>query len=76
MTVLVLDIFGAACNVLFVLQQRDTELKDTWELCMPKIEFYLNQIKPIPSLLHGDLWSGNAGAVGDEPSKRRENFEC
>ncbi|CAG7834267.1 unnamed protein product [Allacma fusca] len=50
-----------------ISQNHDPQLKDTWEPCMLKIQKILEKINPVPSLLHGDLWSGNAGAVDGEP---------
>ncbi|PNG99134.1 Protein-ribulosamine 3-kinase, chloroplastic [Tetrabaena socialis] len=37
------------------------------KLCA-KLHTYFEGIKVRPSVLHGDLWSGNIGAVGGEPA--------
>jgi protein-ribulosamine 3-kinase len=36
------------------------------ELCS-LVDLLFTSYRPLPSLLHGDLWAGNRGAVGSEP---------
>lgn len=34
---------------------------------MASLGEFFRDYRPVPSLLHGDLWGGNVGAVGDQP---------
>ena len=45
----------------------DSELEKVWPKLKEKIPDFFQDIQVKPSLLHGDLWSGNAGSVGTEP---------
>jgi len=54
---------------------RERRLRPQFELAkrngflleMPDLDFLLEKHQPAPSLLHGDLWSGNAGFSGGKP---------
>ena len=45
----------------------DSELEKVWPKLKDKMPDFFQDIQVQPSLLHGDLWSGNAGSVGSEP---------
>jgi fructosamine-3-kinase len=46
-----------------------------WSLLEPKINQLFDGVTVLPSLLHGDLWSGNVGETNDESGKMIEcNF--
>jgi fructosamine-3-kinase len=45
----------------------DKELSDQWPRLKEKMGDFFIGISIKPSLLHGDLWSGNASQCGDEP---------
>jgi len=49
--------------------ESDGEARDLWRVLKPKINDFFDGIEVEPSLLHGDLWSGNAGSVngGTQP---------
>ena len=47
----------------------DTETKQLWKKLKQKIPEFFVGIEIRPSLLHGDLWSGNAGQVDGKPGK-------
>jgi len=42
-----------------------SQLQDSGELLMSRLDEFFSSYKPVPSLLHGDLWSGNY-AIDDE----------
>ena len=42
-------------------QYGDREVKDLWSKLKAKIPEFFQDIPIKPSLLHGDLWSGNVG---------------
>ena len=50
-----------------LLTPNDADLDKYWPKLKEKIPTYFDKITVRPSLLHGDLWSGNAGSVGSEP---------
>ena len=50
-----------------LLTQNDADVNEYWPKLKEKIPTYFDDITVRPSLLHGDLWSGNAGSVGSEP---------
>ena len=37
------------------------------ERLMADLESFFHAYRPAPSLLHGDLWGGNVGAMGPQP---------
>ena len=45
----------------------DEEAKQLWEKMKCIIPEFFKDIDVKPSLLHGDLWSGNAGTVDGNP---------
>jgi len=42
-------------------------LMNKGERLMTGLEKFFRDYRPAPSLLHGDLWGGNVGSVGDQP---------
>ena len=47
--------------------QNDTELHTLWPSLRAGLSSFFTNIEVSPSLLHGDLWSGNTGQVGNTP---------
>jgi len=47
----------------------DADAKKFWPKLKQKIPEFFVGIQVKPSLLHGDLWSGNAGQVDGKPGK-------
>lgn len=52
-----------------------------WSLLEPKVNQLFDGVTVLPSLLHGDLWSGNVGETKDEPGnfiliKSRSKYTC
>ena len=45
----------------------DSEVNKLWPLLKAKMPEFFEGLDIKPSLLHGDLWSGNAGQVGSDP---------
>ena len=58
-------------GVLFQLDREggDDEAKRLWQKLKPKIPEFFSGLDVKPSLLHGDLWSGNAGQADGRPGK-------
>lgn len=50
-------------------QYGDHEVKQLWPNLKSKIPSFFEGICVEPSLLHGDLWSGNSGEDANGPSK-------
>ena len=50
-----------------IKRQEDRELKTLWIKLRPRVPKLFSGIEVFPSLLHGDLWGGNVGQVGDDP---------
>lgn len=48
-------------------QVGDQELQNQWSQLKPGMSSFFNKIDVFPSLLHGDLWSGNVGQIGADP---------
>ena len=46
----------------------DKEIQTLWPHLKAKVPNLFNNLSIKPSLLHGDLWSGNAGQVGSSPA--------
>lgn len=49
------------------LKGSDRELRELWPQLQQKTKELLDDLQVEPSLLHGDLWSGNAGASRGKP---------
>ena len=45
---------------------RDGQVDELWSKLKPKIPRFFEGIEIKPSLLHGDLWSGNAGSINNK----------
>lgn len=57
-------------NVLLLssgVQYSDREASKLWHQLQQVIPAMFNEVTIKPSLLHGDLWSGNAGEANQEP---------
>ena len=54
---------------LLLNQYGDREVKELWPKLKSRIPDFFTGIQVEPALLHGDLWSGNAGEVSDGPGK-------
>ena len=49
---------------------RDARMKKEWERCLENtdgLRTLFEGVEVKPSILHGDLWSGNIASVGDRP---------
>ena len=46
---------------------RSRALINKGERLLANMEIFFQHYQPVPSLLHGDLWSGNVGAAGQQP---------
>ena len=46
----------------------DQEVNQIWPKLKSKLPDFFDGLDIKPSLLHGDLWSGNAGQVGTDPT--------
>ena len=44
-------------------------MKELWETLKTKIAGFFSEIQVFPSLLHGDLWSGNVGEIREGPGE-------
>ena len=49
------------------MRQEDDELRTLWDQLRPKIGMFFKEVEVFPSLLHGDLWSGNMSQCGEAP---------
>lgn len=47
----------------------DSEARELWSQLSLKLPVYFKDITVVPSLLHGDLWSGNVAETKDGPGK-------
>lgn len=45
----------------------DTEIRDLWSQLKTQIPFFFGDMQIYPSLLHGDLWSGNVAETNTGP---------
>lgn len=57
-------------NVLLLssgVQYGDHEASELWHQLQHVIPAMFKEVTVKPSLLHGDLWSGNAGEANQEP---------
>lgn len=52
---------------MVVKEKGDREVIELWSKLQLKIPQFFNKLEIKPSLLHGDLWSGNAGETEDGP---------
>ena len=50
-----------------ILLTKDNEAKSLWRELKAIMPQFFEGIEVKPSLLHGDLWSGNAGTVDGKP---------
>ena len=55
--------------LVILWQKPDEKLQRLWSELKPLIPRFFENIVVKPSLLHGDLWSGNVGETDTEPSK-------
>jgi len=46
---------------------RDFDLGRKAERLMEELAGFFHSYRPVPSLLHGDLWGGNVGSIGHQP---------
>ena len=51
----------------FFLQYGDREASSLSQALYPIIPRFFDGIEVVPSLLHGDLWGGNAAQISDSP---------
>ena len=51
----------------YLSQYRDREASELWQRLQRHIPAMFQGITVEPSLLHGDLWSGNAGEADGQP---------
>lgn len=49
------------------LQYSDSDVRSLWSRLKPKIPEFFKDVDVKPSLLHGDLWSGNVAETDDGP---------
>ena len=47
--------------------ERDAEAKELWGRLKPTIPSFFEGITIKPSLLHGDMWSGNVASIDGNP---------
>ena len=53
-----------------ILLTKDNEAKSLWNELKTIMPQFFEGIEVKPSLLHGDLWSGNAGTVDGKPGNK------
>lgn len=53
-----------------IFQYHDEELRKLWPLLQRKISSFFEGLEVYPSLLHGDLWSGNIGENKEGPGNQ------
>ena len=53
-----------------ILLTKDNEAKSLWDELKAIMPQFFEGIEVKPSILHGDLWSGNAGTVDGKPGKK------
>ena len=51
----------------FSFQYGDRELKELWSELQLVMDVFFKDVEIVPSLLHGDLWSGNAAETESGP---------
>lgn len=54
----------------------DPDAKMLWSKLRDRIPSFFQGVSVDPSLLHGDLWNGNAYEVDDEPGTRLFPLVC
>ena len=54
---------------LLVKNKGESEANELWGRLKPTIPYFFEGIIIKPSLLHGDMWSGNVGSIDGEPGK-------
>ncbi len=52
------------------MQYGDREARSLAAALYPMVPSFFSGVEVLPSLLHGDLWGGNAARVDDEPGNR------
>ncbi|XP_063850965.1 uncharacterized protein LOC135094637 [Scylla paramamosain] len=57
-------------SCLYYYQYGDREASELWSHLQLKIPQYFSGVEVFPSLLHGDLWSGNTAEMADGPAPR------
>ena len=55
-------------------QHHDSEVQSLWSKLQPKIPEYFKGLDVQPSLLHGDLWGGNAAETDSKPGNYYETL--
>ena len=50
-----------------IIQYGDSEARSLWSRLTLKIPEFFKDVDVKPSLLHGDLWSGNVGETDNGP---------
>ena len=58
---------GGMGNTPYLCQYGDREAWELWQRLQRCIPAMVHGVNIEPSLLHGDLWSGNVGEVGQQP---------
>ena len=53
-----------------IVLTKDNEAKSLWDELKAIMPQFFEGIEVKPSILHGDLWSGNAGTVDGKPGKK------
>ena len=56
-------------SLIFIAQYGDKEVLELWSLLQRKLPGMFKGLEIEPSLLHGDLWSGNAAETKDGPGE-------
>jgi fructosamine-3-kinase len=49
------------------VNEGDTDAQQLWSKLKPKVPEFFSGVRVKPALLHGDLWSGNAGQAEGKP---------
>ena len=62
-----LDFYTHKLEEQISMQPTDAELQQLWSSLKKSLEKLFLDVDVFPSLLHGDLWGGNIGQVGDDP---------
>lgn len=54
--------------------EKDDEASELWGQLKPTIPSFFEGITIKPSLLHGDMWSGNVASIDGEPGKAKQSL--
>ena len=58
-------------------QYGDRELQTLWSELQLNLDVFFKDVEVLPSLLHGDLWSGNAAETDSAPGNlHMQHFLC